>query len=101
MPRKLRVTTTSFAFPGPRTVEGNRASAAAYVDAAGAERADLVCLPETLLHAGIPLPDRPSGETIPGPTLESFRDYHARATRVQDAHRATLWPVTASSRERL
>src|SRR5215510_2336178 len=81
MPRKLRVTTTSFAFSGARSVEGNRDSASAYVDAAGAERADLVCLPETLLHAGIPRPDRPGGETIPGPTFDRLAE-RARANRV-------------------
>jgi predicted amidohydrolase len=81
MPRKVRVTTTSFAFLGPRSVEGNRTSAAAYVDAAGAERADLVCLPETLLHAGIPRADRPMDETVPGPTFDLLAE-RARANRV-------------------
>ena len=53
MPRKVRVTTTSF-FPwGARRPEENRADAAAFVDAAGRERADLVCLPETLLQVGV------------------------------------------------
>jgi predicted amidohydrolase len=81
LPRKVRVTTASFAFLSPRSVEANRASAAAYVDAAGAERADLVCLPETLLDAGIPRAERTTGETIPGPTFDLLAE-RACANRV-------------------
>lgn len=51
---------------------GNRALAAAYVEAAGAERADLVCLPESLLDVGLPRHELPVAEPIPGPTFDAL-----------------------------
>src|SRR3954468_7806573 len=86
MPRKLRVLTTSFFGGGERTVEGNRAQAVACVEAAGAERADLVCLPETFLEVGLPRAERPGAEPIPGPTFDAL----AAAARAQ-----RTWVVAA------
>jgi predicted amidohydrolase len=88
MPRKVRVTTTSFfdfgrAYHtgGTRTPEENLALARRYIDAAGAERADLVCLPETLLYAGVPVAERPGAEPVPGPTFDALAE-RARANRI-------------------
>jgi predicted amidohydrolase len=81
MPRKVRVTTASFHPWAARTPDENRADAAAFVDAARREHADLVCLPETLLHAGIPREERPIGEPIPGPTFDLLAE-RARTNRV-------------------
>ena len=81
MPRKVRITTTSFHSNEGRSPEGNRALAGLYIDAAGAERADLVCLPETLLYAGVPRAERPKGEPVFGPTYGLLAE-RARANRV-------------------
>jgi predicted amidohydrolase len=88
MPRKVRVTTTSFddfgraRFTGRmRTPAENLAFALACVDAAGAERSDLLCLPETFLYAGVPVAERPEAEPLPGPTSEALAE-RARANRV-------------------
>lgn len=72
MPRKLRVTTTSFHLPGVRSAEANREQACAYLEAAGAEGADLVCLPETFLETGIPSDQVPFAEPLPGPTFDTL-----------------------------
>ena len=81
MPRKVRITVTSF-FPwAVRRPDENRADAVSFVDAAGREQADLVCLPETLLQAGIPREERPIGEPIPGPTFDLLAE-RARSNRV-------------------
>ena len=66
MPRKVRVTTASFhGIPAP-SVESNRAFACTSVEAAAAEQADLLCLPETLLEIGLPHEERPVAEPVPG-----------------------------------
>jgi beta-ureidopropionase len=80
MPRKIRVATASFFSSGPRTEAENRADALAYVESAGRDGADLVCLPETLLHAGTPRAERPIVEPIPGPTFDALAEA-ARASR--------------------
>lgn len=72
MPRKARVLTTSFLGPSNRSADANRELALASIEAAGAERADLVCLPETFLEVGIPRGDRPVVESVPGPTFEAL-----------------------------
>lgn len=72
MPRKVRVLTTSFFGGGNSTPERNRERACDLLDAAGAEGADLVCLPETFLHVGAPREGRPYAETVPGPTLDAL-----------------------------
>jgi beta-ureidopropionase len=72
MPRKLRVTTTSFHIPGPRTAEQNREQACAYLEAAGTEGTDLACLPETFLETGIPGDQVPYAEPLPGPTFDAL-----------------------------
>lgn len=71
MPRKVRVLTTSTYGPDGRTVSDFRDLACAFVDAAGAERADLVCLPENFLDQGVPREQRPVVESIPGPTFDA------------------------------
>jgi hypothetical protein len=40
-------------------------------------------------------PTLPLGALVAEHGLESFRDYHARATGVQDLHRSVPGPVTA------
>lgn len=72
MPRKVRVTTASFHRQATATVAANRDFALTSIEAAGAEQADLVCLPETLLEIGLPHADRPYAESIPGPTIDAF-----------------------------
>jgi predicted amidohydrolase len=72
MPRKVRVTTTSFHGVQPRSVEGNRAFALTCIEAAGAEQADLVCLPESLLDIGLARDELPVAESIPGPTFDAI-----------------------------
>lgn len=70
MPRKVRILTTSFFGPGERFAAANRDLAASFVTAAGAEAADLVCLPETFLEVGLPRTERPVAEPVPGPTFD-------------------------------
>lgn len=72
MPRKVRVSTASFHRQTTASVEGNRAFALACFEAAGAEQADLLCLPETLLEIGLPQANRPYVESISGPTINAF-----------------------------
>ena len=72
MPRKARILTTSFGRSGSGTVAGNRALACELVAAAGPERADLVCLPEYFLEAGVSGRDRPEVESTSGPTLDAL-----------------------------
>jgi predicted amidohydrolase len=72
MPRKVRVTTTSFHGNPAPSVESNRAFAGTCIEAAGAERADLVCLPETFLEIGLDRELRPVAETVPGPTIDAL-----------------------------
>jgi predicted amidohydrolase len=81
MPRKVRVATASFFSPTERTPDQNRDDAIAYVDAAGRDGADLVCLPETLLQAGTPHAIRPIVEPIPGRTFDALAE-RARANRI-------------------
>ena len=72
MPRKVRVSTASFHRQMTASVEGNRAFALTCFEAAGAEQADLLCLPETLLEIGLPRAERPYVESISGPTIDAF-----------------------------
>ncbi len=72
MPRKVRVTTASFHRQMTASVESNRAFALTSFEAAGAEQADVLCLPETLLEIGLPHADRPYVESISGPTIDAF-----------------------------
>jgi predicted amidohydrolase len=72
MPRKVRVLTTSFHGPQDRSIAGNRELACSYVDAAGAEGADLVCLPESLLDVGLPKAEMPVAEPLDGPTIQAL-----------------------------
>jgi predicted amidohydrolase len=88
MPRKIRVTTTSFHLPGLRTAEQNREQACAYLEAAGSKGADLVCLPETFLETGIPSDQAPFAESLPGPTFDAL-------SRLADKHH--MWVVAGYS----
>ena len=78
MPRKVRVATTSFYRRGEQTVADNLELAVALVEAAAADRADLVCLPETFLEVGIPRDQVPIAEPIPGPAFEALSALAAR-----------------------
>jgi predicted amidohydrolase len=73
MPRKVRVTTTSFhGQQSPASVERNRAFAVTCVEAAAAECADLLCLPETFLEIGLTAEEKPVAESMPGPTIDTL-----------------------------
>lgn len=72
MPRKVRVTTASFHGQQASSVESNRAFAVTCIEAAAAERADLLCLPETFLEIGLPEDQKPVAETVPGPTVDTL-----------------------------
>lgn len=73
MPRKVRVMTTStYSYGGLDSVEAYREGACSFVEAAGTEGADLVCLPEDFLSEGVPRAQRPFAETIPGPTINAI-----------------------------
>src|SRR5665648_388473 len=73
MPRPVRVVTTSFyRREGVSTEEENRALACEFVDAAGAEKADLVCLPETFLTANMARESRNALEPLTGPTFDAL-----------------------------
>lgn len=72
MPRKVRVTTTSFAFPNGRTVEQNREQAVRFLDAAGSNGSDLACLPETFPQAGIAGDAMPAAEPLEGETFAAL-----------------------------
>src|SRR4029079_10774632 len=54
------------------SVKSNREFARASVEAAAAEQADLLCLPETLLEIGLPKEEKPVAESIPGPTIDGL-----------------------------
>lgn len=84
MPRKVRITTTSFNPSGQRNAELIREQACSYVEAAGAEGADLVCLPEDFLHTAISGDQVPYAEPLPGPTFDALSLL---------AHRYRLWIV--------
>ncbi len=88
MPRKIRVTTTSFDILGARTVEQNRDQALAFVEVVGGEGADLVCLPETFLETGLPVDQLLYAESLPGSPF-------AALARLADKHR--LWVVAGYS----
>jgi len=88
LPRKVRITTTSFDIPGSRTAEQNLDEAIAFVEAAGREGADLVCLPETFLETGLPADQLPYAEALPGPTFDAL-------SQLADKHR--LWIVAGYS----
>ncbi len=71
MPRKIVVTTTSWGLPGGGDPARNLTLAESLLDAAGSQRPDLVCLPETFPHIGVPSARASdSAETIPGPTFD-------------------------------
>src|SRR5215207_5465000 len=72
MPRKVRVFTASFYGQHPQSIEGNRAFALISIEAAGAEEADLVCLPETFLQIGLAPDEVPVSESVPGPTIDAI-----------------------------
>jgi predicted amidohydrolase len=72
VPRKARILTTSFGRSGRGSVAGNRALACELVSAAGPERADLVCLPEYFLEAGVSGRERPDAESLSGPTVDAL-----------------------------
>lgn len=72
MPRKLRVMTTSFVSGSASTVAGNRAVACEYIGAGGADRADLVCLPENFLLCNVARSPREQAEELDGPTFTAF-----------------------------
>ncbi len=73
MPRKVKVLTTSF-YRSHRTasIQENRELACEFIDAAGTEKADVVCLPETFLTANIPRVVREEPEDLLGPTFEAL-----------------------------
>jgi predicted amidohydrolase len=73
MPRKVRVVTTSFHQAGGSASE-NRDFACWLADAAAAERANLLCLPETFLDVGVPREKRPTVEAIDGPTVGALSE---------------------------
>jgi beta-ureidopropionase len=87
MPRKVRVVTTSFHRAGGSVPE-NRDFATWLADAAGAEHADLLCLPETFLDVGTPRADRPFVETMSGPTISALSER---------ARRHNMWIVAPIS----
>jgi predicted amidohydrolase len=91
MPRKVRVTTTSFHGNPSPSVESNRAFACTSIEAAGAEGADLVCLPETFLEIGLARELRPVAETVPGPTIDAL------STLARKHHLWVVAPISVRS----
>ncbi|MEZ4733703.1 MAG: carbon-nitrogen hydrolase family protein [Caldilineaceae bacterium] len=66
MPRKIKVATISLP-PKQRTVAENRQRALDLLDTACAQRPDLICLPEAILHVGLGRSIFPEGvETVSG-----------------------------------
>jgi predicted amidohydrolase len=78
VPRKVRIATTSFYRRDREAAGDNLELALALVGAAAAERADLVCLPETFLEVGLPRDRRPLVEPIPGPAFDALSEMAAR-----------------------
>ncbi|MBA2519908.1 MAG: carbon-nitrogen hydrolase family protein [Chloroflexia bacterium] len=78
MPRKVRVATTSFHRRTLPTVADNLELATSLVVAAAADRADLVCLPETFLEVGMPRHQVPVVESIPGQVFDTLAALAAR-----------------------
>src|SRR5262249_14296990 len=72
MPRKIRITTTSFDLSGGRSVDLNREQALRFLEAAGSAGSDLACLPETFLQTGLPSEQMPAAEPLTGPTFEAL-----------------------------
>lgn len=73
MPRKVRIVTTSGFDAEGSDSESNRRQAFRYVEAAGRQGADLVCLPETFFAPG----GLAGAEPIPGPTFDRLAELAA------------------------
>jgi predicted amidohydrolase len=75
MPRKVKVTTVSIPPLAQNSLEQSRQRILTLLDAACAQRPDLVCLPETMLHIDIRRNNWPAGvETMSGSFLEELAD---------------------------
>jgi predicted amidohydrolase len=85
-PRKVRVTTVCFLPPSSTTPEQNLAFYAAKIDLAGRERADIVCLGETINYIHTGLKPHEVAEPIPGPSTKTLGEA---------ARRHHLWVVTS------
>jgi beta-ureidopropionase len=79
MPRKVRVVTTS-GFPAEAPADENRARAIRYIEVAGQQGADLVCLPEGFLGHQV----KAAVEPLPGPTFDAL---------AEQARKYSLWVV--------
>ncbi len=70
--RKVRLATVHFRPRGGASPKENREMFAPLIADAGRQRADLVCLPESLTYCGTGLSMADAAEPIPGPSTEYF-----------------------------
>ncbi|MHB0857866.1 MAG: carbon-nitrogen hydrolase family protein [Anaerolineae bacterium] len=79
MARPVRVATLAQGHAGGPTVAHNRAHILALLDQAGAERPDIVALPETFLELGVAFSDLARvAEPVPGPTTDAIAAWAKR-----------------------
>ncbi|MHB1296153.1 MAG: carbon-nitrogen hydrolase family protein [Anaerolineae bacterium] len=79
MARPVRVATVAQCDVGGPTTADNRARILAALEQAGAERPDIVALPETFLHVGVPFTRLEEvAEPLPGPTTDAVAAWARR-----------------------
>lgn len=85
-PRTVRVSTVRFMPATPSTLEQNLKFFGEKIDLAGSERADIVCLGETINYVSTGRVKSESAESIPGPSTVALGEA---------ARRNRLWVVTS------
>ncbi|HUS34785.1 MAG TPA: carbon-nitrogen hydrolase family protein [Verrucomicrobiae bacterium] len=74
-PRNVRLATVHYRPSGGKSAKDNREQFARFLDEAGAKKADLVVLPETLTLVGNGVSYFDAAESIPGPSTDYFADF--------------------------
>lgn len=74
-PRNVRLATVHYRPSGGKSAKDNREQFARFLDEAGAKKADLVVLPETLTLVGNGVSYFDAAEPIPGPSTDYFAEF--------------------------
>jgi predicted amidohydrolase len=74
-PRNVRLATVHYRPSGGKSAKDNREQFARFLDEAGAKKADLVVLPETLTLVGNGVSYFDAAESIPGPSTDYFAEF--------------------------
>jgi predicted amidohydrolase len=77
-PRKVRVASVNHRPRGTRSARESLAQFEKWVDAAGARKADIICLPEGVTVCGTGLKYADVAESIPGPSTQVLGEWAAR-----------------------